>query len=340
MFKSALVGVTAFALATVAITGQSPNPGPSRSPAQLDTLAGVFSGPRAAVRDTNGDGLNDAVAARVIVPDTPTADDVEAAANIAARLGYETTALTMPLVVRDSEVTAAPDIGLPILVGRQNRYVQALVKRGAIDLESLQPGQGVIALVPSPFGDPSGIVVAGGDDAGTLAAGVELGARLPRLWNMTGVTLGGIEQQVASFLASHGVAGATVRVTRLVVDAERRGIRSIGVRAAVAPGLVARAAAALNELDAEHRRGQGERTIDFAEAAATTVEIVAPSLPRRSPAESATACVFAAGQARGCRRRHRLKPHPSRRQRDSTRVFRYAIMALVRKWRNWQTRQT
>ena len=206
MFKSTIVGFTALALATVVITGQSPNPGASRSSDRLDSLAGVYSGPHAAVRDTNGDGLNDAVAARVIVPDAPTADDVEAAANIAARLGYETTALTMPLVERDNEMTAAGDIGLPILVGRQNRYVQALVERGVIDLKALQPGQGLIALVASPLGQPSGIVVAGGDDAGTLAAGVELGARLPRLWNMTGVTLGGIEQQVASFLALHGVA--------------------------------------------------------------------------------------------------------------------------------------
>jgi murein tripeptide amidase MpaA len=280
VFKSALVGCAALALATVVITGQSPHQDASRTPDQLDTLAGVFSGPHAAVRDTNGDGLNDAVSARVILPDTPTADDIEAAANIAARLGYETTALTMPLVVRDTEVTTATEIGLPILVGRQNRYVRALVERGGVDLTSLQPGQGLIALVPSPLGKPSGVVVAGGDDAGTLAAGVELGARLPRLWNMTGVTLGGIEEQVAAFLASHGVAGATVRVTYLVVDAERRGIRSIGVRAEVAPGLVARTAAALNDLDAAHRRGQGERTIDFAEAAVTTVDIVAGGTKR------------------------------------------------------------
>ena len=98
VFKSALVGLAALALATVATTGQTPNPGASRSPDQLESLAAVYAGPHAAVRDTNGDGLNDAVAARVIVPDTPTADDVEAAANIAARLGYETTALTLPLV--------------------------------------------------------------------------------------------------------------------------------------------------------------------------------------------------------------------------------------------------
>ena len=280
MFKSTLVGLATIAFATVVATGQSPDSRTTHPPDRLDSLAAVFSGPHAAVRDTNGDRLNDAVAARVIVPGVPSADDVEAAANIAARLGYETTALTLPLVERDFEVKSPADIALPILVGRQNAFVQKLVERGAIGLKSLQPGQGLVVLVPSPLGGPAGIVVAGGDDAGTLAAGVELAARLPRLWNMTGVTLGGVEQQVVAFLASRGVAGATARVDTLVVDAERRGIASVGVRAVVAPGLVTRAVAALNDLDAAHRRGQAERALDFAEAAATTVQIVSDGTKR------------------------------------------------------------
>src|SRR6266545_8175255 len=54
-------------------------------------------------RDTNSDGLADTVAARVIVPAAPTLADVESATNLAARLGYETTALSLPLVIRRSE---------------------------------------------------------------------------------------------------------------------------------------------------------------------------------------------------------------------------------------------
>src|SRR4051794_9171077 len=75
-------------------------------------------------RDTNADGLADAVAARVIVPAAPTLPDIEAATNLAARLGYETTALTLPLVVRDNEVADEVSIAVPILVGRSNRFVQ------------------------------------------------------------------------------------------------------------------------------------------------------------------------------------------------------------------------
>src|SRR6185437_6187723 len=71
-------------------------------------------------RDTNGDGLADSVPARVIVPANPSLADVEAATNLSARLGYETTALTLPLVVKDADVGQPAAIGVPILVGRTN----------------------------------------------------------------------------------------------------------------------------------------------------------------------------------------------------------------------------
>ena len=61
------------------------------------------------------------MAARVIVPATPTIEDVQAATNLAARLGFETTALTLPVVVRTNEVTQPASVGVPILVGRTNR---------------------------------------------------------------------------------------------------------------------------------------------------------------------------------------------------------------------------
>src|SRR5436190_14015028 len=102
---------------------------------------------RSLTRDTNGDGLADAVAARVIVPASPALDDVEAATNLAARLGYETTALTLPLVLRDNDLADAAAIGVPILVGRSNRFVQRLADAHTIDLSTLKPGQGLIAAV-------------------------------------------------------------------------------------------------------------------------------------------------------------------------------------------------
>jgi hypothetical protein len=272
VFKHALAVLVA--AATVAVSGQPPSPSQPRTAAALDSLAGAMAGPFGALRDGNGDGVIDTVAARVIVPARATADDIEAAANIAGRLGFETTALTLPLVLRDDEVTAPERIGLPILVGRTNAFVQKLAAAALVDVKALAAGQGVVRLVASPLGGPAGIVVVGGDDAGTLAAGIELAARVPRLWSMTGITLTGIEQQVHGYLKSRGIA-ATARVVELVVDAERRGIAAVGVEAGVAGGDAARAEAALTELDTAHRQGREARTLNFAEAAATSIRLIA-----------------------------------------------------------------
>ena len=160
----------------------------------LAGLGDLFNPAKGAVRDANGDGLADGVAARIIVPAKPAPEDVLAAANIAGRLGFETTAMDLPLVLRE-DAAGGREIALPILIGRENSAIKRLVEQGAIDLKALSAGQGLIACVPSPFGGPDGIAVVGGDDEGTLAAANELAARLPRAWAMSGITLPAIGDQ-------------------------------------------------------------------------------------------------------------------------------------------------
>src|ERR1700730_7671619 len=56
-------------------------------------------------QDTNDDQIADAICGHVIVPKSPSAAENTAAANFAARLGYETSALTLPLVVAATDQT-------------------------------------------------------------------------------------------------------------------------------------------------------------------------------------------------------------------------------------------
>src|SRR4029077_5501998 len=101
---------------------------------EVTGLASVYNVAAGAVRDTNGDGLADTVAARVILPADPSIEDIQAAANIAGRIGFETTALTLPVVLRAPDVAQPASVAVPIVVGRSNPFVTKLVERGAIDL--------------------------------------------------------------------------------------------------------------------------------------------------------------------------------------------------------------
>src|SRR5690349_24553973 len=103
------------------------------------------------VRDTNGDGIADFVEGKIVLPAQPTAAENAAAANLAARLGYATTGLTLPLVI----TTANDDGNGPrIFVGRA---------AGSAPPVSLAKEEGGV------FAIGANLAVVGADDEGLLA---------------------------------------------------------------------------------------------------------------------------------------------------------------------------
>src|SRR5262245_47595078 len=185
-------------VSTVLLAGRPPDAAAPRTGDDRPTLTAAFGG---LVLDTNGDGVPDLVSGRVVVPATPTVREIRVAANIAARLGLESSAMTLPLVVRDSSTAIGK---MPLLLGRSNALVTRLEQQGVVDLKSLQKGQGLIAAVRAPSGEGTAIVIAGADDEGTLAAANEFASRLPRAWSVTGATLSGLEDQVTACLKENG----------------------------------------------------------------------------------------------------------------------------------------
>ena len=79
--------------------------------AQPESLATLYE-LGGAVADTNGDGVADRLRARVVLGDSPSAAEVAAAADIAARLGFETMALNLPLPAASEVAIAVGDEAL------------------------------------------------------------------------------------------------------------------------------------------------------------------------------------------------------------------------------------
>ena len=85
-------------------TQQAPSPS-----ADLATLFATGS----VLQDRNGDGVIDFVNARVVLGERPSASDVSAAADLAARFGFETMAMNLPL-------SATPEAGTTaFIIGRE-----------------------------------------------------------------------------------------------------------------------------------------------------------------------------------------------------------------------------
>src|SRR5262245_9709474 len=109
------VAAIVFVMWTGAVGRTQPASAPSSS------FAGFFK-PGIVFQDRNGDGVIDFVDARLALPENPTAAELAAAADVAARLGFETTAMNLPIarVERGRDAQASADGSTTIFVGAKS----------------------------------------------------------------------------------------------------------------------------------------------------------------------------------------------------------------------------
>jgi len=242
-------------------------------------LAGIFAA-GGALQDTNGDGAVDFIAAQIIVaPDAPAAD-VAAAANIAARFGFETMAMDLPVAARASEAAPA-GTRLVVLVGSGNPAVSRLAQAGTVDLAALRPGQGVVAYVGAADSGVGvdAVVVAGADEAGTIAGSEAVAARAPYLWALGGPTFKDLEDDLRAFLAKSDAAPDSVLVASATVERNRHEWLSLTVRAAFSTATrVAAARTALQGLAAAHVAGREGQVLSYPGVGTVDVRLAAPGI--------------------------------------------------------------
>ena len=138
--------------------------------------------------DTNGDGIADFVNGKVMVPLRPSAAENAAAANLAARLGFGTTGLTLPLVVN-----AGPNSGdgPRMWVGRDAVPAQFAAELATL-ARKLEAEEGGV------FAVGGNLAIVASDDFGLGAAADAYAARAPYQWKVPGEKLEAIATAVGS----------------------------------------------------------------------------------------------------------------------------------------------
>jgi hypothetical protein len=171
------------------------------------------------VQDTNGDHISDVVCGHVIVPKSPSAAENTVAANLAARLGYETSALTLPVVVPTAAQMgkSCPTEKVNLWVGREALPSSATTVADK-KLGQLQIGEGGV------FSIPGGLLIAGSDPVGLIAAGDAYSARAPYQWSVEGDKLQGIAKTINARFEAQKVA-ATVELVAVTYQSGQPGIR-------------------------------------------------------------------------------------------------------------------
>jgi hypothetical protein len=159
------------------------------------------------LQDANDDEIADSVSGKIVVSANPTSEENAAAADVAARLGYETTGFTPPLVI--SAVEDRSDgpriyIGLSSVPGKYSAVAGEYLDR----LQSNEGG--VLAL-------DNGIVILGHDGAALLAAAEAYASRSPYIWRPGGSKLSEIRQ----------VCGAGAEISGITYLKGRAGVQRV-----------------------------------------------------------------------------------------------------------------
>lgn len=249
---AAAVGLGA-AIAVTAPQAQTP------TPAAVTGLQAVYqTGPF--LEDRNGDAANDFVAASLVLGEKASVDEIAAAADVAARFGFETMAMDLP-------VRRAGASGPLVAIGPSG-LARAGVDLSSVQTAALTAGQGLIA--SSVIGGRPVVAVTGGDGAGTRAAATALAARLPYVWVPKGVTMQRVAEDVEAVLKRAGIATTQTSTVAARVDSGKDEFARLVVRVALAAADVARARTALNSA-----RTIAKDSLSYPGAAALDVQLAA-----------------------------------------------------------------
>lgn len=113
--------------------------------------------------DVDQDSIPDQIITRMVLnaqAATP------AVAQTATRLVLPTAGGSFPLVYLDHEIEEPKSLDSPLLVGKHNSLVKELIRTGKLAEPVLNPGQGVVQVVPQAFNKSNALVVLGEDIQG------------------------------------------------------------------------------------------------------------------------------------------------------------------------------
>ena len=267
--KWSAVGVVAFVVLIAPSAAVRTQPTPDK----YADLATLFE-PGNVLEDRNGDGFVDFVNARIVLGEKPGAADVSAAADVAARFGFETMAMNLPVLSGpDTAGSGSGERGsTAFLIGSDG------ARRGGATLPAppLRPGDGII--VSTTAGGAPAVMMLGGDAAGTMAAAELFAGRLPHVWDPKGPTLAQIADDAKTVLTEGGISAPSVTISGVSVRAGENEIRAVDVSVGVPSAAdAAKAAAALRRLtQAASTATIAARPLSYPGAASVRIEVLAP----------------------------------------------------------------
>ncbi|HEY0876727.1 MAG TPA: M14 family metallopeptidase [Vicinamibacterales bacterium] len=155
-----------------------------------------------------GDSDNNLIPDRLDAMLSPGGQGASGIADVASRLGLESTGLSFPLAQPAGSIEKPESEPTLVLIGAGHPLVDDLAKQNKIALPT-QPGEGLIQIVKRAFGSKAAVVVTGADAAGAARATSQVAERFPHIWDRgkDRPTIEDVEDDVRRFLSGRSPAG-------------------------------------------------------------------------------------------------------------------------------------
>ena len=257
---------------------------------EITSLSEVFH-PGKGILDRDKDGFADRIALCVVIPDEPSAYEIAAASEIAARANFDSLVVDFSLVKRESEFAGISSDTYPILIGSKLKAAKKWAEQENYSPDRLGKNQGIVSLFSD--GSHSGIVLVAGSDEALLHTAREFFLRWPYLWEIWGREEGdtyiSLEDDLKKYFNSKKLPYSRITITKACYsfpsiksphDAikklhfNRGEIKDLFVTVDFDhSGLKTRAAEAIEELKQDHNRGIRTDTLSFPGCAKITFEL-------------------------------------------------------------------
>ena len=136
-------------------------------------------------------------AGSLLLGPSPSTAELAAAAEVAARLGFETMAMDLPIARGDGGA-------IPIVIGRSGLAASGITAAG-LDPTSLDSGEGAVGVVVRD--GRTWVIVSGGDDEGLLAAARLFAGVLPHTRTLSTASLTDVREDLAARARGGGYRG-------------------------------------------------------------------------------------------------------------------------------------
>ncbi len=221
MKKALLAACAVLSLAPLGLAGSG-----------TDSLSRLFL-PGRAVLDLDGDGFPERPVLTIVVPDAPSRAAMLLAADIAARVNFESLAVDFDLLRRESDLAGLGAASFPVFLGGDLAAVREALKARAIAPLTLAANQGRIVLFEG--GGRTGLACLAGSDETLLRAGRAFFLRWPYFWEIwgreAGATYEALEKDLAAFLAAAGLESRSTAVREALYEFPAAGPVSDGLEA-------------------------------------------------------------------------------------------------------------